>query len=45
MPQSVGNWIAKCRKQHADAQQHKSESEAQDLARAKAERHKAKMEL
>ena len=42
--QTVGNWVAKYRKQHADAQEQKSESEAQELARLKAELHKARME-
>nr|WP_233188057.1 hypothetical protein [Actinomyces qiguomingii] len=44
MAQRVGNWVAKYRKQHADAQEQKNESEAQELARLKAELHKARME-
>ncbi|WP_103063436.1 transposase [Actinomyces qiguomingii] len=42
--QRVGNWVAKYRKQHADAQEQKNESEAQELARLKAELHEARME-
>ncbi|RAX20904.1 hypothetical protein DRB06_07765 [Actinomyces sp. Z5] len=41
--QTVGNWVAKYRKQHADAQEQKSESEAQELGRMKAENYKLRM--
>ncbi|PHP53045.1 hypothetical protein BW737_005385 [Actinomyces ruminis] len=41
--QTVGNWVAKYRKQHADAQEQRNESEAQELARVKAELHKVRM--
>ncbi|WP_146750909.1 hypothetical protein [Actinomyces sp. Z5] len=44
MAQTVGNWIAKYRKQHGVEQKRKSKSDAQELARMKAELHKARME-
>ncbi|SDN31953.1 transposase [Actinomyces ruminicola] len=42
--QTVGNWVAKYRKQHGVEQERRSESEAQELARMKAENYKLRME-
>ncbi|PHP52392.1 hypothetical protein BW737_009520 [Actinomyces ruminis] len=42
--QTVGNWVAKYRKQHADAREQKEATDAEELARLKAENYKLRME-
>ncbi|QHO91275.1 hypothetical protein CWT12_08060 [Actinomyces sp. 432] len=42
--QTVGNWVAKYRKQHAGAREQKEATDAEELARLKAENYKLRME-